>query len=83
MKIDKKTKNSQSLVKHVKKLKELQKINLTFPKNSNILSILDDPELFAEQFAQNAIENEGYRVLEAKNIGKNFAESLLEEKDGV
>jgi hypothetical protein len=82
-KINKKTKNNQSLVRLVKNLKELQNFKLNYPKGSDISSILDNPEEFAEQFAQNAIETEGYRILEAKKLGTEFAESLMEEKDVV
>tara|TARA_R100000734_G_C3317938_1_gene111548 strand:+ start:2448 stop:2642 length:195 start_codon:yes stop_codon:yes gene_type:complete len=64
-------------------LKGLQDFNLTFPKNSNILEILDNPEAFGERFAQNALEIQGSKILTAKKLGSSFAKSLLEEKNGI
>ena len=64
-------------------MKELRKFNLDLPTNSKIDEIIANPEQFAEEFAQNALETQAFRFFEAKKFGISFAESLLEEKDGI
>ena len=63
-------------------MKELKKFKPSLPKDK-IEEIIEAPEVWAEEFAQNVLETEGYRMIEAKKFGSMFAESLLKEKDGL
>tara|TARA_Y100001963_G_scaffold34739_2_gene48397 strand:- start:1862 stop:2053 length:192 start_codon:yes stop_codon:yes gene_type:complete len=62
-------------------LKELREFKPSLPK-SKIEEIIDDPETWAEEYAQFVLETEGHRILKAKKFGIEFAESLMEGKDG-
>ena len=63
-------------------MKELKKFKPTLPK-AKIEEIIEAPEVWAEEFALNVLETEGYRMIKAKKFGSMFAESLLKEKDGL
>jgi len=64
----------------VKRLKVLKDFKPSLPK-SKIEDIIENPEEWAEQYAQFVLETEGKRILQAKKFGKEFAESLLEGSD--
>jgi hypothetical protein len=61
-------------------LKQLKDFKPNLPK-SKIEDIIDNPEQWAEEYAQFVLETEGYRILQAKQFGQDFAESLLEGED--
>ena len=65
----------------MKRLKVLKDFKPNLPK-SKIEDIISNPEEWAEEYAQFVLETEGWRILEAKEFGRRFAESLLEEKNG-
>ncbi len=65
----------------MKQLKVLRDFKPKLPK-TNIDEIINDPRSWAEEYAQFVLETEGYRILKAKKLGKEFAESLLKESDG-
>ena len=67
----------------MKKLNNLKDFKPNLPKNNKIEDIIANPEGWAEEFAQTILETEGYRLFEAKKFGQEFAESLLEGKDGL
>ena len=71
---NKETKNSRSLKKHVKQLKELH--NFDIELEGNIKEIIADPGAWAEKFAESAILKEVPRYLKAKNLGENFAREI-------
>ena len=64
----------------MKRLKVLKEFKPNLPK-SKIGDIISDPEAWAEEYAQFVLETEGYRILEAKKFGKEFAKSLIKEED--
>ncbi len=61
-------------------MKQLKDFKPNLPK-SKIEDIIDNPEQWAEEYAQFVLETEGYRILQAKQFGQDFAESLLEGED--
>ena len=71
---NKETKNSRSLKKHVKQLKELHQFDIEL--EGNIKEIIADPGAWAEKFAESAILKEVPRYLKAKNLGENFAREI-------
>ena len=73
---NKETKNSQSLKKLVKQLKELQQFDVTL--EGNVKEILKNPQEWAEKFAENAIMKEMPRYLKAKTLGENFAREITD-----
>ena len=64
-------------------MKQLKDFKPNLPKKSKIEDIIANPEGWAEEFAQFVLETEGHRLFKAKKFGKEFAESLLEGKDGL
>tara|TARA_Y100001938_G_scaffold3150_1_gene3892 strand:- start:697 stop:891 length:195 start_codon:yes stop_codon:yes gene_type:complete len=61
-------------------LKTLKDFKPKLPK-SKIEDIIENPEQWAEEYAQFVLETEGYRILQAKQFGVDFANSLLEGDD--
>ena len=61
-------------------MKQLKDFKPNLPK-SKIEDIIDNPEQWAAEYAQFVLETEGYRILQAKQFGQDFAESLLEGED--
>ena len=61
-------------------MKQLKDFKPNLPK-SKIEGIIENPEQWAEEYAQFVLETEGYRILQAKQFGQDFAESLLEGED--
>ena len=64
------------------KLRQLKDFKPSLPK-SKIEDILENPEAWAEEYAQFVLETEGFRILEAKKFGEKFAKSLLEGDDEI
>tara|TARA_R100001594_G_scaffold40009_1_gene71839 strand:+ start:2801 stop:2986 length:186 start_codon:yes stop_codon:yes gene_type:complete len=58
----------------VKQLKELQDFNIEL--TGNIEDIMENPQEWAEKFAENAIVKELPRYQKAKNYGAKFAEEI-------
>tara|TARA_R110000765_G_C18664772_1_gene577308 strand:+ start:29 stop:265 length:237 start_codon:yes stop_codon:yes gene_type:complete len=75
--INKETKNSQSLRKHVKQLKELHQ-SLEITLTGNIEDIMANPQEWAEKFAEDTLMNEVPRYLKAKTLGENFAREITD-----
>ena len=73
-KINKKTKNSQSLIEYAKKLKQLNKFDIEF--EGNVANIIENPKEWAKEFAEQAIIQNIPRYLEAKKLGKEFANGI-------
>ena len=74
---NKETKNSQSLRKHVKQLKELHQ-SLEITLEGNIEDIMANPQEWAEKFAEDAVMKEVPRYLKAKTLGENFAREITD-----
>ena len=73
---NKEIKNSQSLRRHVKQLKELHNFDITL--KGDIKKIMENPQEWAEEFAENAIMEEVPRYLKAKNLGEKFAREITD-----
>ena len=71
------TKNSQSLKKHAKQLKELLKFDIDLPQDS-IEAIIENPAEWAEEIAENAIMSEIPRYYNAKKLGEKFAREITD-----
>ena len=71
---NKEIKNSQSLRKLVKQLKELQQFDIAL--EGDIKKIVENPQEWAEAFAEKALMKEVPRYLKAKNLGENFAREI-------
>ena len=73
---NKETKNSQSLKKLVKQLKELHQFDIAL--KGDIKEIIENPQEWAEEFAESAIMKEVPRYLKAKTLGENFAREITD-----
>ena len=73
-KTNKKTKNSQSLREYAKKLKQLNKFKVNL--EGDVPKIINNPKEWAEKFAEQAIIQNIPRYLEAKKLGKEFADGI-------
>ena len=71
------TKNSQSLRKHVKQLKELHQ-SLDIVLTGDINKIIENPQEWAVNFAEDVIMKEVPRYLKAKTLGENFAREITD-----
>ena len=71
------TKNSQSLRKHVKQLKELHQ-SLEITLTGDIEDIMANPQEWAEKFAEDVVVKEVPRYLKAKTLGENFAREITD-----
>ena len=60
----------------VKQLKELHNFNIDL--KGNIEEILENPQEWAEQVAEDAIMKEVPRYLKAKNLGEDFAREVTD-----
>ena len=58
----------------MKQLKDLHNFDITL--EGDIKEIINDPQAWAEQFAESAILKEVPRYLKAKNLGENFAREI-------
>ena len=72
----KETKNSLSLKKHVKLLKELHQFDIVL--TGDIDKIIENPQEWAEKFAEDALVKEVPRYLKAKTLGENFAREITD-----
>ena len=61
----------------VKQLKELQKFDITL--EGNIKDIIENPQEWAENFAEEAIMKEMPRYLKARTLGENFAREITND----
>ena len=73
-KTSRKTKNSQSLIEYAKKLKSLNKFDIEF--EGNIQSIIESPREWAELFAEKVVVENIPRYMNAKELGKEFADEI-------
>ena len=73
-KTNRKTKNSRSLIEYAKKLKGLNKFDINF--EGNIESIIDNPREWAELFAEKVVVENIPRYMNAKEMGKEFADEI-------
>ena len=73
---NKETKNSLSLKKHVKRLKELHQFDIVLTGDIN--KIIENPQEWAEKFAEDALMKEVPRYLKAKTLGENFAREITD-----
>jgi len=67
-----------SFLRYVKKLNELNDIEVSL--DGNIEDIMDNPEEWAEQQAEILISDNLSVLLEAKEMGKEFADVLQGER---
>ena len=74
---NKETKNSLSLKRHVKLLKELHQ-SLDIVLTGDIKKIIENPQEWAEKFAEDALMKEVPRYLKAKTLGENFAREITD-----
>ena len=74
---NKETKNSLSLKKLVKRLKELHQ-SLEINLEGDIEDIMKNPQEWAERFAEDALMREVPRYLKAKTLGENFAREITD-----
>tara|TARA_R110002020_G_scaffold452475_3_gene666871 strand:- start:607 stop:855 length:249 start_codon:yes stop_codon:yes gene_type:complete len=73
-KTSRKTKNSHSLIEYAKKLKELNKFDIEF--EGNVASIIENPRQWAELFAEKVVVENIPRYMNAKELGKEFADEI-------
>ena len=73
-KTSKKTKNSRSLIEFAKKLKNLNKFDIEF--EGNVASIIENPREWAELFAEKVVVENIPRYMNAKELGKEFADEI-------
>jgi|18_taG_2_1085343.scaffolds.fasta_scaffold01168_11 hypothetical protein len=67
-----------SFLRYVKKLNELNDIEISL--DGNIEDIMDNPEEWAEQQVEKLISDNLGVLLEAKEMGKEFADALQDER---
>ena len=60
----------------MKQLKELQNFDITL--EGDIKNIIDNPQEWAEQIAEDVIMKEMPRYLKAKTLGENFAREITD-----
>ena len=60
----------------MKQLKELHNFNISL--EGDIEEIIENPQAWAEQFAESAILQEVPRYLKAKNLGEKFAREITD-----
>ena len=60
----------------MKRLKELQQFDIAL--TGDIKSIIENPQEWAEEFAEEALMKEMPRYLKAKKMGENFAREITD-----
>ena len=60
----------------MKRLKELQQFDIAL--TGDIKSIIENPQEWAEEFAEEALMKEVPRYLKAKKMGENFAREITD-----
>ena len=63
--------------RHVKLLKELHQ-SLDIVLTGDIKKIIENPQEWAEKFAEDALMKEVPRYLKAKTLGENFAREITD-----
>lgn len=66
--------NRDSLISFAKELDRLNDVNITL--KGNIEAILDDPLAWAEEQAVNAVGQNLERLIDARELGKQFMEEI-------
>jgi predicted amidohydrolase len=66
--------NKDSLINFAKELDKLNDVNITL--KGNIEAILDDPLAWAEEQAVNAVGQNLERLIDARELGKQFMEEI-------
>ena len=66
--------NKDSLINFAKELDKLNDVNITL--TGNIEAILDDPLVWAEEQAVNAVGQNLERLIDARELGKQFMEVI-------
>jgi len=62
------------LIEYAKKLKELNKFDIEF--EGNVASIIENPRQWAELFAEKVVVENIPRYMNAKELGKEFADEI-------
>ena len=68
--------NKDSLINFAKELDKLNDVNITL--KGNIEAILDDPLAWAEEQAVNAVGQNLERLVDARELGKQFMKEINE-----
>tara|TARA_Y100000401_G_C8215715_1_gene170733 strand:+ start:48 stop:272 length:225 start_codon:yes stop_codon:yes gene_type:complete len=68
--------NKDSLINFAKELDKLNDVNITL--KGNIEAILDDPLVWAEEQAVNAIGQNLERLVDARELGEQFMKDINE-----
>ena len=76
-KIDRKTKNSQSLKEFVNKVKKLRDFNIEL--EGNIEEILKDPRAWADKIAEEQIVLHSDKIKSSKKLGEEFANAIIDK----
>ena len=66
--------NKDSLINFAKELDKLNDVNITL--KGNIEAILDDPLVWAEEQAVNAVSQNLERLIDARELGEKFMEDI-------
>ena len=68
--------NKDSLINFAKELDKLNDVNITL--KGNIEAILDDPLVWAEEQAVNAVGQNLERLIDARELGEKFMKDINE-----
>ena len=68
--------NKDSLINFAKELDKLNDVNITL--KGNIEAILDDPLVWAEEQAVNAVSQNLERLIDARELGEKFMKDIHE-----
>lgn len=68
--------NKDSLINFAKELDKLNDVNITL--KGNIEAILDDPLVWAEEQAVNAVGQNLERLIDARELGEKFMKDIHE-----
>jgi hypothetical protein len=68
--------NKDSLINFAKELDKLNDVNITL--KGNIEAILDDPLVWAEEQAVNAVSQNLERLIDARELGEKFMKDINE-----
>ena len=66
--------NKDSLINFAKELDKLNDVNITL--KGNIEAILDDPLVWAEEQAVNAVSQNLARLIDARELGEKFMKDI-------
>ena len=66
------------MIEYAKKLKELNKFDIEF--EGNVASIIENPRQWAELFAEKVVVENIPRYMNAKEMGKEFADEIKDNK---